>query len=146
MGKAESLGAKKVINFVEKPDTKLAMEMLKEGNYLWNSGIFMFRAKDMVNAFNIYAKDILLSAEKALELAVLDLGFTKLNSNSWSNLEGISIDYAIMEKASNLVALPYSSNWSDLGDWGSVWSESKRDYYGEKKIYIPLFQLYIWSL
>jgi mannose-1-phosphate guanylyltransferase / mannose-6-phosphate isomerase len=130
LGKAESLGAKKVINFVEKPNTKLAMEMLKEGNYLWNSGIFMFRAKDMVNAFNIYAKDILLSAEKALELAVLDLGFTKLNSNSWSNLEGISIDYAIMEKASNLVALSYSSNWSDLGDWGSVWSESKRDYYG----------------
>jgi len=129
LGKAESLGAKKVLSFIEKPDAKLATEMLKDGNYLWNSGIFMFRAKDMVNAFKIYAKDILLSAEKALELAVLDLDFTRLDSNSWSNLEPISIDYAIMEKATNLVALPYSSDWSDLGDWNSVWNETKRDHY-----------------
>ena len=128
--KDETQSAKKVSRFVEKPDKKSAIKMLNEGNYLWNSGLFMFSAKHMVNAFNIYAKDLLLSVEKALELAVLDLGFTKLDPDSWSNLEEISIDYAIMEKANNLVAVPYSSGWSDLGDWNSVWNETKRDYFG----------------
>ena len=127
---AENQSMKKVLSFVEKPNKKLAMKMLHDGNYLWNSGIFMFRAKDMVNTFNIYAKDLLLSVEKALELSVLDLGFIRLDSNYWSNLQGISIDFAIMEKAKNIVAIPYSADWSDLGDWDAVWNETKRDDYG----------------
>jgi len=126
----DNLVAKKVLRFVEKPDEISAIEMLHEGNYLWNSGIFMFRAKDMINTFNIYAKDLLLSVEKAVEFGVSDLGFIRLDQNYWSDLEEISIDYAIMEKAKNLVAIPYSADWSDLGDWNSVWSETTRDDYG----------------
>ena len=126
----ESPDTKKVLSFIEKPDEISAIEMLNEGNYLWNSGIFMFRAKDMVNSFNIYAKDLLFSVKKSLELAVLDLGFIRLDPNYWSSLEEISIDFAIMEKAKNLVAIPYSADWSDLGDWAAVWSETKQDHYG----------------
>ena len=104
--------------------------MLNEGNYLWNSGIFMFRAKDMITAFDLYAKDILSSVVKAVELSVMDMGFIRLDPSFWSGLEEISIDYAIMEKAKNLVAITYDHSWSDLGDWDSVWRETKQDKNG----------------
>ena len=101
--------------------------MLEEGDYFWNSGIFMFRAKDMIGAFELYAKDIISKVMKSVDLSVEDLSFTKLDSKYWRDLEEISIDYAIMEKAKNLVAIPYSSGWSDLGNWDSVWQEFKQD-------------------
>jgi mannose-1-phosphate guanylyltransferase/mannose-6-phosphate isomerase len=101
--------------------------MLDEGNYFWNSGIFMFRANDMIAAFELYAKDIISNVVKSVDQSVDDLSFTKLDSKYWKDLEEISIDYAIMEKAKNLVAIPYSSGWSDLGNWDSVWKESKQD-------------------
>ena len=125
--KSGKLGPKQVLQFVEKPDEMSAIKMLDQGNFFWNSGIFMFRAKDMINAFDLYAKDILSSVVKAVELSVTDLEFTRLDPSSWSNLEAISIDYAIMEKAKNLVSIPYYSSWSDLGNWDSVWRETKQD-------------------
>ena len=128
--KSENEGPKEVLCFVEKPDEISAIEMLDEGNYLWNSGIFMFRAKDMIAAFELYAKDILSSVVKALELGIVDMGFIRLDPKCWSDVEEISIDYAIMEKAKNLVAIPYYSSWSDLGNWDSVWRETKQDKYG----------------
>ena len=90
--------------------------MLEAGHYLWNAGIFLFRAQDMIDAFSAYApktQDLVL---KALQDASTDLGFLRLAAQPWSELEDISIDYAIMEKVQNLVAVPYASKWSDLGD------------------------------
>tara|TARA_B100001057_G_scaffold354877_1_gene356870 strand:+ start:4319 stop:5746 length:1428 start_codon:yes stop_codon:yes gene_type:complete len=126
----EKLGAKKVLKFVEKPDEILANKMLADGNFLWNSGIFMFSAKDMINSYKKYSKDILFYVKNAVKLSVKDLDFIRLDPNSWSNLENISIDYAIMEKSKNLVAIPYYSSWSDLGSWDSVWRETKKDQHG----------------
>ena len=123
-------GPKKVKKFIEKPNEIDAQKMLEEGNYFWNSGIFMFRAKDMINAFELYAKEIISKAIKSVELSVEDLSFTRLDSQNWRDLDSISIDYAIMEKAKNLVAIPYPFGWSDLGNWDSVWRESKRDQHG----------------
>ncbi len=123
-------GYRKVLKFIEKPDVNLAKKMLNQDNYLWNSGIFMFRAQDMIEAFDLYAKDMLLSVIKSLELSFEDMDFKRLDPKSWSALENISIDYAIMEKAKNLVAIPFSSSWSDLGNWESVWQQSKQDHLG----------------
>ena len=117
-------------NFVEKPNVKHAEQMLAAGNYLWNAGIFLFRAQDMINAFKAYAPKTLDLVTKAIDYAVTDLGFLRLDSKPWSVLKDISIDYAIMEKARNLVVVPYSSKWSDLGDWNAVWSESMPDKLG----------------
>ena len=125
--KSSSQGPSKVLKFIEKPDLMLAKRMINEGNYLWNSGIFMFRAKDMISAFELYAKDIISKVVKSVDKSLEDLSFTKLDRGYWSNLKEISIDYAIMEKAKNLVAIPYLSGWSDLGNWDSVWQESKQD-------------------
>ena len=127
LDKFRNQGPSKVIKFTEKPDEMLAQRMLDEGNFFWNSGIFMFRANDMINAFELYAKDIITNVVKSVDKSEKDLSFTKLDRGYWDNLEEISIDYAIMEKAKNLVAIPYSSGWSDLGNWSSVWKESKQD-------------------
>ncbi len=121
------LDPKQVLRFIEKPNIKTASKMLNEGNYLWNSGIFMFRAKDMILAFEKYSQNILSNVKKAVELSVLDMEFINLDLKSWRKINKISIDYAIMEKVNNLVAVPYNSIWSDLGNWDSVWRETKRD-------------------
>ena len=127
---SDPLGALSVVNFVEKPDQKYAEKMLAAGNFLWNSGIFLFCAQDMIDAFEAYAPEALDLVCKAVDHSVPDLGFLRLAAEPWSLLEDISIDYAIMEKAQNLVAVPYKSKWSDLGGWDAVWSESNPDASG----------------
>jgi mannose-1-phosphate guanylyltransferase/mannose-6-phosphate isomerase len=104
--------------------------MLEAGNYLWNAGIFLFRAQDMIDAFSAYAPDTLDLVSQAVKDASVDLGFLRLAADPWSKIDDISIDYAIMEKAQNLVAVPYASKWSDLGGWDAVWSESEPDASG----------------
>ena len=116
--------------FIEKPDLQDAKQMLEAGHYLWNAGIFLFRARDMIDAFSIYAPETLDLTSKAVNEASEDLGFLRLASEPWSKQKNISIDYAIMERAQNLVAVPYASKWSDLGDWDAVWSEGKPDASG----------------
>ena len=94
------------------------------------AGLFLFRADDMVNAFRAYAPGTLYLVSQAVNKASTDLGFLRLAPDPWAKLEDISIDYAIMEKAQNLVAMPYASKWSDLGGWDAVWSESGPDVAG----------------
>ena len=128
--KDNSIEPKQILKFIEKPNLQSATKMLKNGNYLWNSGIFMFRAIDMISAFEKYAQNIFTSVKKAVQLSVLDMEFIKLDQKSWANINEISIDYAIMEKVNNLIAVPFNSSWSDLGNWDSVWRETKRDQHG----------------
>ena len=123
-------GASDIKRFVEKPDLRDAERMLNAGYYLWNAGIFLFRAQDMIDAFRTYAPETLDLVTQSVEDASVDLGFLRLGLEPWSELEDISIDYAIMEKAQNLVAVPYGSKWSDLGGWDAVWSESEPDTKG----------------
>lgn len=116
-----------VKRFVEKPDSNVAKKMLAAGNYLWNAGIFMFKAGDMIAAFSKYADNLIAPVTEALDQGKPDLGFFRLAPESWSDCEDVSIDYAIMEKADNLVAIPFSAGWSDLGGWDAVWAEQHPD-------------------
>ena len=119
-----------VNEFIEKPEYKNALNMFNSGNYLWNAGIFLFKAKEMITSFrNISSKNYALT-KKSLENAKFDLSFLRLNKDYWKDLKSISIDYAIMEKAKNLVAVAITEKWSDLGSWDSVWSESDKDEFG----------------
>ena len=101
--------------------------MFEDGNFLWNSGIFMFRACDLLEEFEKYEKSMLDHVSKAVEKGVPDLGFLRLEASYWNDLENISLDYAIMEKAENIVAVPFSAGWSDLGGWDAVLNGSKLD-------------------
>ena len=116
--------------FVEKPDLTNAERMLSQGNYLWNAGIFLFRASDIIAAFQKYAPEIIAPVQASLENAQPDLGFLRLAPDFWDKSPNISIDYAIMEKASDLAVVPYNSDWSDLGGWDAVWRASEQDAHG----------------
>ena len=113
--------------FVEKPDADRAAAMLASGNFLWNAGIFLFTAKALITAFKAHAADLLGPVEAAVSRAQADLGFTRLDPQAWADVPDISIDYAIMEKATNLAVMPYAAGWSDLGGWDAVWQESGPD-------------------
>ena len=120
----------KVARFVEKPNLKNAERMLKSGNYLWNAGIFLFRARDMIDAFATFNPTTLNLVTASVLEAKVDLGFLRLQPEAWSELVPDSIDYAVMEKADNLVAVAYKSKWSDLGGWDAVWAEADKDENG----------------
>ena len=109
--------------FVEKPDLASAKAMLDAGTYLWNAGIFLFRAKDMIAAFKALAPELIGPVSDAIEQGHADLGFFRIAAAPWKKCQNISIDYAIMEKINTLSAVPYSAGWNDLGEWDSVWLE-----------------------
>ena len=106
--------------FVEKPDLARAQEMVADGSYLWNAGIFLFRVRDILDAFDAHAADLSAGVKQAVADAQSDLGFLRLAEAPWNALQDISIDYAVMEKAANLSVVPYSGMWSDLGSWSAV--------------------------
>ncbi len=113
--------------FVEKPDIESVKGMLEAGTFLWNAGIFLFRAKDMLDAFQSHAPDLKKSVSDSVENGQADLGFFRLAAEPWAKCESISIDYAIMEKMNSLSAVPYSAGWNDLGGWDAVWLEQGPD-------------------
>ena len=122
-----------VKRFVEKPDEKTAQSMLENGNFLWNSGIFMFRAEEMLNSFKEHAIEIYENVSLAVDGATKDLGFLRLNPGAWAKCDDVSIDYAIMEQSDNLVACRFQAGWSDLGGWDAVWKEMVPDKNGVVK-------------
>ncbi|MDB3965397.1 mannose-1-phosphate guanylyltransferase/mannose-6-phosphate isomerase [Amylibacter sp.] len=111
-------------SFVEKPDLENAKRMFESEKFLWNSGIFLFQAKDIINAYKKHAPSDLVAVNTSIKDSTNDLGFCRLESDAWSQVENISIDYAIMEKSDNLSVVPLNAGWSDLGDWESIWRET----------------------
>jgi mannose-1-phosphate guanylyltransferase/mannose-6-phosphate isomerase len=119
-----------LVRFVEKPDAACALAMIGKGNFLWNAGIFLFSVGAILETYRAHAPILFASVAKAVEQAEEDLGFTRLASGPWSEIENVSIDYAIMERASNLAVMPYTGAWSDLGGWDAVWHETEPDARG----------------
>ena len=116
--------------FVEKPKAAQAEAMIAAGNFLWNAGIFLFTAETLVQAFRTHAPEVLDPVSTAVAEARPDLGFSRLDATAWAQVPDISVDYAIMEKASNLAVMPFSAGWSDLGGWDAVWQEAGPDAAG----------------
>ncbi|MAY47202.1 MAG: mannose-1-phosphate guanylyltransferase/mannose-6-phosphate isomerase [Rhodobacteraceae bacterium] len=116
-----------VKGFVEKPDEATAQTMLEAGTYLWNAGIFLFAAKDIIAAFETYAPALIAPVKAAVEKAEADLGFLRLDPGAWAGVDDISLDYAVMERAETLSVVPYSGGWSDLGSWTAVQELSNPD-------------------
>ena len=116
-----------LIRFVEKPDGDTAQNMLEQGRFLWNAGIFLFSVSTILEAFRAHAPGLVTPVEAAVDQGRADLGFLRLDPEAWAGAEDISIDYAVMERAANLSVVPFSAGWSDLGDWHAVWREMERD-------------------
>jgi mannose-1-phosphate guanylyltransferase/mannose-6-phosphate isomerase len=113
-----------LVRFVEKPDADRAAWMLAEGRYLWNAGIFLASVATLRAAFAAHAPDLIEPVAASLASARADLGFLRLDPGPWKAARDVSIDYAVMERASNLDVVPYDGAWSDLGDWNAVWRQS----------------------
>lgn len=126
-GQGAGMSPVKLSRFVEKPDAERAAQMLEAGNFLWNAGIFLFRAADIIAAFEQHAPALIGPVSQALIQARPDLGFLRLAPAPWAEAEDISVDYAVMERADNLSVVPFSAGWSDLGGWDAVWRESGPD-------------------
>ena len=116
--------------FVEKPDLETAKTFLSAGNYVWNAGIFLYSAKAMLEAFEAHQPDLLAAIRAAMATRSRDLDFTRLDSETFSRIENISIDYAIMERAKNVSCVPVSPEWDDLGSWSAIWGVLEKDARG----------------
>ncbi len=122
----------KVKSFVEKPDLKTAQKYLESGDYYWNSGMFAFKAGRFLEELKKHRPDILAACRKSLDLAQTDLDFIRLDSDSFAQCPSDSIDYAVMEKTSNAVAIPLDAGWNDVGSWSSLWEVSEKDENGNR--------------
>ena len=120
----------KVEHFVEKPDKKTAESYLKKGNYLWNSGMFMFQAEIFLNELSAQSIDILHAVKKSFENAVQDLDFIRLEAQAFESSQSDSIDYAVMEKSNNVVVTTLDAGWSDIGSWSSLYEIREKDKNG----------------
>ncbi|PZF78976.1 mannose-1-phosphate guanylyltransferase/mannose-6-phosphate isomerase [Aestuariivirga litoralis] len=109
--------------FVEKPSLAAATAMVASGRHLWNAGIFLFRSDVMISSFASLAPGLLPPVTRAIDAAKPDLTFLRLAPAAWDEVDAISIDYAIMERAAGLWAVPYGGGWTDLGGWAAIWSE-----------------------
>jgi mannose-1-phosphate guanylyltransferase / mannose-6-phosphate isomerase len=118
-----------VARFVEKPDLADAERYLAEG-YLWNGGYFIFTADTMQGELERYQPAVLAAARGALDKAVVDLDFIRLDEEAFSASPKISIDYAVMERTDKAAVVSLACGWSDVGTWGSVWQASEQDENG----------------
>ncbi len=125
--KKEPLKALNIKRFTEKPNKEKAIKFLSEERYLWNSGIFLFNAKIIIDEISKFSPDIIQFCLKALKESKKDLAFTRLSYESFSKCPNISIDNAVMEKTESAVVLPLDVGWSDVGSWKSIWEIEKKD-------------------
>lgn len=116
----------KVKTFTEKPDAEMAQVFLDSGEFLWNSGMFVWNISTIVEAFEKYLPDVakLLGARPDVYGTEEEAEFIRL---AYSFCPNISIDYGIMEKASNVLVYPTSFGWADLGTWGSLYELCPHD-------------------
>ncbi len=127
--KPEKLG-QKISCFVEKPDFHTAETYVKSGEYLWNSGMFVFSAKRYLEEVELYQKGMALQCKSSYEKSVQDLDFIRIDEKTFSECEDISVDYAVMERTGSAYCVPLDCGWSDLGDWNAIWDVSKKDENG----------------
>ena len=117
----------KVDRFEEKPDLAKAKKFISSGEYLWNSGMFMFRASRYLDELRRFAPEILSACRKTLKGAVRDLDFTRLDSEAFAGCRSDSIDYAVMEKTGSAVVIPLEAGWNDIGSWSALWEVLQKD-------------------
>ncbi|EKY3903201.1 TPA: mannose-1-phosphate guanylyltransferase/mannose-6-phosphate isomerase [Enterobacter hormaechei] len=120
----------KVAAFVEKPELLVAESYLKNGGYLWNSGMFMFKASAFLQELRKCRPDILSACEQSLSKSTHDLDFIRISREIFEVCPEDSIDYAVMEKTTEAVVVPLDAKWSDVGSWSALWDISQKDEQG----------------
>ena len=133
-GDAFQGAARRVAAFVEKPDLATAEAYLADGNYSWNSGIFLLPAKGVLAELEAHAPAVLAAARKALDAAKEDMDFLRLDPEAFAASHSTSIDSAVMEKTARAAVVPATFPWSDVGAWSALWKIAERDGRGNVEI------------
>jgi len=125
--KGERQGAGFTVSaFVEKPDAERAQQYLDSGDYLWNSGIFLFRARQYLAELAEHAADILQSCETAYHNRREDLDFLRVDNDAFGECRSDSIDYAVMEHTQHAAVIPMDPGWNDIGAWDALYDLKAR--------------------
>ena len=119
-----------ISRFIEKPNQKLAEKLIKDKKYTWNSGIFLFKAKTIINEIEKFEPKINQYCLESLKNSEKDLDFLRINQSFFEKCPNISIDVSVMEKTQLGTVLPLNVGWSDIGSWESVWKLSSKDFNG----------------
>jgi len=120
----------KIQSFTEKPNEENAKKYLDSGNYLWNSGMFMFKASIYLQELEKFEPEILASCKKSCQTEYKDKDFIRLNNDEFFQCPEQSVDYAVMEHTKDGVVVPLDANWSDIGSWDALWDAKNKDKNG----------------
>ncbi|MGP1625902.1 mannose-1-phosphate guanylyltransferase [Prevotella koreensis] len=123
----------RVDSFKEKPDLSRAKEYIKDKSYFWNAGIFIWNVTTIVNAFRIFQPTLSKIFEGMQDVFGTDKE-QEIIDKRYPECQNISVDYAIMEKVEEIFVCPSDFGWSDLGTWGALLMQTKRDLYGNSVI------------
>ncbi|WP_026301273.1 mannose-1-phosphate guanylyltransferase/mannose-6-phosphate isomerase [Colwellia piezophila] len=120
-----------VVNqFVEKPDAQTANKYLSSGDYLWNSGMFMFKASRYIEELEKHHPKILNACKKAIARTSTDMDFIRVDKVEFIKCPADSIDYAVMEKTDSAVVVPLDASWNDIGSFSAIWDINDKDHQG----------------
>ena len=119
--------AYRVDKFVEKPDLATAIDFFQSGLYLWNSGMFVFKASVFLKELVKQKPDIAAAMKKATSGSKSDFDFTRVDTEAFCVSASDSIDYAVMEHTTEAIVVPLNAGWSDIGSWNALWEISKKD-------------------
>jgi mannose-1-phosphate guanylyltransferase/mannose-6-phosphate isomerase len=120
-------GAFDIARFVEKPPAFEAGVLIKSGRAYWNSGMFAFRSKRLIEELERFRPDILAAARDAFDKASRDLGFIRLDKNAFSSCPSEALDRAVMERTNRAAVIPAGFQWSDVGSWAALWDIAGKD-------------------
>jgi len=123
-----------VERFIEKPPLSEAQQYVNSGEYYWNSGMFLFKASHYLNELTRFAPDIMGACRQAVDNALEDKNFLRLDEASFKVCPSNSIDYAVMEYTESAVVVPLDAGWNDVGAWSSLWEVMNHDNQGNIKI------------
>jgi mannose-1-phosphate guanylyltransferase len=118
---------RKVKTFTEKPQIELAVSFLQSGDFLWNSGIFVWSVKSIIAAFSRHLPEVDSVFSEGMPYFSTQ-GESEFINNAYSLCKSISIDYGVMEKADNVYVIAADFGWSDLGTWGSLYESLPHTY------------------
>jgi len=127
---ADAAGAFAVARFVEKPDAAEAARLIADERYLWNSGMFVFTARTLLDELELHAPAVLHAVRQAVADCRADLDFIRLGASAFAAAPSISLDYAVAERTSRAAVVPADIGWSDVGSWGALWELGSKDAAG----------------
>ena len=116
--------------FIEKPDLEKAKVLIKDNRFLWNSGIFIFKAETILKELKKYHPNLIELCEQTFQKSILDYDFQRIESNTFKKCPSLSIDVAVMERTKKATVVPLKADWSDIGNWHALWDMEEKDKNG----------------